>query len=67
MNSNNGGNSLWVDRRCSSDCGWSSNRCEGESGPTFGVRERVELGHNLAWRVPVMFVRSACEKLGESV
>ena len=46
MNSNSGGNSPWVDRRCLSDCGWSSNRCEGESGPTFGVRERVELGHN---------------------
>ena len=46
MNSNSGGNSSSVVRRCLSNCGWSSNRCEGESGPAFGVRERVELGHN---------------------
>ena len=67
INSNSGGNSPWVDWRCSSDCGWSSNWREGEGGPAFGVRERVDLSHNWAWRVPVMSVRSACKKLRESV
>ena len=43
MNSNNGGNSPWVDRQRSSDCGWSSNWREGKGGPMFGVREKVDI------------------------
>ena len=32
--------SLWVDRWCSSDCGWSSDWSGSEGGATFGMRER---------------------------